>query len=285
MPSDLLPIPFLVSKYVNPMPKKTTPSKPSGSEIIKTLGARIEVTRQGTGRPILLLHSEDAYESELPLIDALAKKREVIQFKMPGYGKSSLPENLRTIDDISYLYLDILDQMDLKKVTILGFSVGGWLAAEMATKSCERIQKLVLTSSLGVKFGGPYVRDIEDIYYHTKEKVQAFKFHDTNKDPDVGMLSYNERQSMAVARHREITTKFCWEPYFHNPGLKARLARISVPTLVVWGANDGMTRPKYGRAYAKQISGARFTQIPRAGHYPHVEQPGAFKRKIDAFLG
>jgi pimeloyl-ACP methyl ester carboxylesterase len=267
------------------MPQKTTPSKPSSIEIIKTLGARIEVTRQGKGRPVLVLHSEDAYETGSDLIDTLAKKREVIQFKMPGYGKSGPPGDLRSIDDISYLYLDILDQMDLKKVTILGFSVGGWLAAEMASKSCERIQKLILTGALGVKFGGPYVRDIEDIYYNTKEKVQALKFHDTAKDPDADMLSYNERQSMAVARRREIIAKFCWEPYFHNPSLKARLARISVPTLVVWGANDGMTRPKYGRAYAKQISGARYTEIPRAGHYPHVEQPGAFKRKIEKFLG
>ena len=236
------------------MPKKTTPQKPSTSEIIKTLGARIEVTRQGKGRPVLVLHSEDTYEAGSTLIDDLAKKREVIQFKMPGYGKSSLPDNLRSIDDISYLYLDLLDQMDLKKVTILGFSVGGWLAAEMASKSCGRIEKLVLTGALGVKFGGPYVRDIEDIYYHPREKVQELKFHDTEKDPDFDMTGYNTRQSMIVARRREIIAKFCWDPYFHNPALKARLARISVPSLVVWGAKDGLTRPKYGRAYAKHIN-------------------------------
>ena len=266
------------------MPKNTTPRKHSAVEIIKTLGARIEVSRQGKGRPVLVLHSEDAYETGSTLIDTLAKKREVIQFNMPGYGKSSLPKNLRTIDDISYLYLDILDQLELKKVTILGFSVGAWLAAEMASKSCERIQKLVLTGALGVKFGGPYVRDIEDIYYHPREKVRELKFHDTNKDPDFDMTSYNTRQSLIVARRREVIAKFCWDPYFHNPALKTRLARISVPTLVVWGSNDGLTRPKYGRAYAKHIDGARFTEIPRAGHYPHVEQPGAFQRKIEKFI-
>lgn len=266
------------------MPRKTTPVKSSAPEIIKTLGARIEVTRQGKGRPVLVLHSEDAYEAGSALIDALAKKREVIQFKMPGYGKSSLPGNLRSIDDISYLYLDILDQLDLKKVSILGFSVGGWLAAEMASKSCERIQKLVLTGALGVKFGGPYARDIEDIYFYPKEKVRELKFHDPNKDPDFDMTGYNNRQSMIVARRREVIAKFCWDPYFHNPALKARLARISVPALVVWGANDGLTPPKYGRAYAKALGNARFTEIPRAGHYPHVEQPGAFQRKIEKFL-
>ncbi len=267
------------------MPKKTTPQKKSASEIIKTLGNRIEVTRQGKGRPVLVLHSEDVYEAGSALIDDLAKKHEVIQFKMPGYGKSGPPGNLRSIDDISYLYLDIMEQLDLKKVSLLGFSVGGWLAAEMATKSCVRIQNMVLTGAFGVKFGGPYVRDIEDIYYHPREKVRELKFFDTNKDPDLDMTDYNQRQSMTVARQREIIAKFCWDPYFHNPSLKARLARISVPTLVVWGAKDGLTRPKYGRAYAKQIGGARFTEIPRAGHYPHLEQPGAFKRKIEKFLG
>ncbi len=271
------------------MPQKTTPSKHSSQNIIKTLGARIEVVRQGKARanrgPVLVLHSEDAYESELPLIDELAEKREVIQFRMPGYGKSSLPDWLRTIDDISYLYLDILGQLDLKKVSVLGFSVGGWIAAEMASKSCERLQMLVLTGALGVKFGGAYARDIEDIYYHPKEKVQALKFHDVAKDPLADMTGYSQRQAMTVARQREIIAKFCWDPYFHNPALKMRMAGISVPALVVWGANDGMTPPKYGRAYAKHINGARFTLIPRAGHYPHVEQPGAFKRKIEKFLG
>jgi pimeloyl-ACP methyl ester carboxylesterase len=262
---------------------------PATREIIKTLGVRIEVERQGKARanrgPVLVLHSEDAYESRLPLIGALAEKREVIQFRMPGFGKSNQPDSLRSIDDISYLYLDILDQLDLKKVTVLGFSVGGWLAAEMASKSCERLQKLVLTGALGVKFGGAYTRDIEDIYYHTREKVLALKFHDTAKDPNADMIGYTDRQAMAVARERETIAKFCWDPYFHNPALKARLARISVPALVVWGANDLLTRPKYGRAFAKHMPGARFTQIPRAGHYPHVEQPGAFKRKIEKFLG
>jgi len=270
------------------MPQKTIPSKPGNSEIISTLGVGIEVDRQGKSRagrgPVLVLHSEDEYERNLPLLDELAQKREVIQFCMPGYGKSGLPDHLRSIDDISYLYLDILEQLDRRKVSILGFSVGGWLAAEMASKSCERLDRLVLTGALGVKFGGPYDRDIEDIYYHPKEKVQKLKFYDPRKDPDADMTSYNNSQALAVARRREVIARFCWDPYFHNPSLKTRLARIKVPTLVVWGDNDGLTRPKYGRAYAKHMGAAHYTGIPRAGHYPHIEQPGAFKRKINKFL-
>ena len=88
----------------------------------------------------------------------------------------------------------------------------------------------------------------------------------------------------AVARHRETTAQLCWKPYFHNPSLKNRLHRIQTPTLVVWGAKDGFVRPKYGRAFARAVPGAEFVAIPRAAHYPHMEQPDAFMEAVGAFL-
>ena len=150
-------------------------------EILKLQEARIEVTRQGMGKPLLLLHGEDAHEA--PLATELARSHEIIMPMMPGFGRSTLPDSIRCMDDLSYLYLDILERYDLKKVAVVGFSVGGWIAAEMATKSCQRLSRLVLTGALGVKFGGAYDRDIEDIYYNTRERVQALKFHDAALDP------------------------------------------------------------------------------------------------------
>lgn len=245
--------------------------------------AKIAVERRGRGKPLLLLMGEEAYEPELPLVDQLARRFEVIIPWPPGYGKSTLPESIRNMEDISYLWLDLLDRLDLKNVTVLGCSVGGWIAAEMATKNTARIGRLVLVDPLGVKVGGPFDRDIADIYYNSFDKVAAMKFADPSKDPR-HLPSLSVEAARQVARHREVTAKLCWQPYFHNPSLKHRLNRIDVPTLLVWGAKDGIVTPAYGRAYAKRIRKAKFVPIPKAGHLPHVEQPDAFMRAVSGFL-
>lgn len=270
------------------MARKTVKTAKAGGgakrERIKLQDARIEVERRGKGKPILLLQSEEAYEANLPFVDLLAEKREVIIPWAPGFGRSTLPESVTSIDDISYLYLDLLDHYKLTGVSVMGFSVGGWIAAEMATKNCSRIDRLVLVDAVGAKFGGRFDRDIEDIYFLPTEKVQALKFHDPAKDPLDDLTALSDKQAFAVARHREVTAKLCWEPYYHNPSLKYRLNRIQAKTLVIWGAKDGFVPPKYGRAYAKRIPGAKFVGIPAAGHFPHIEQSDAFLKEVRAFL-
>src|SRR5438270_616871 len=79
--------------------------------------------------------------------------------------------------------------------------------------------------------------------------------------------------------------RVCWEPYMHNPKLKRRLHRIKVPTLVIWGENDGITPLAYGRSYAEHIPSATLAVIAQAGHYPHLEQPDAFLKHLRQFLG
>jgi len=253
-------------------------------EMVKLQDARIEVERRGKGAPLLLLQSEEAYESDLGLVDELAKRHEVIIPWAPGYGKSTLPDSLAGIDDVSYLYLDLLDRLNLTGVKVMGFSVGGWIAAEIATKNCGRLDRLVLVDTVGAKFGGPFDRDIEDIYYLPTEEVRRLKFHDGARDPLADMSTLSRKRATAVARHRETTAKFCWEPYFHNPSLKNRLGRIQIETLVVWGAKDGFVRPKYGRAFTRRIPGAQFVAIPKAGHYPHIEQGEIFLETVEEFL-
>ena len=265
--------------------KVAAPAVSAGTrEFIKLQEAKIEVQRRGkSGKPLLLLHSEDNYETTQPFVDELAKKYRVFMPRMPGFGRSTLPDSIMTIDDMSYLYLDLLEHYKLTDVNVIGFSVGGWLAAEMASKSCERLSKLVMVDPLGVKIGGKYDRDIEDIYYLPFDKVKKLKFHDPDKDPRV-LTEMNDREAYLLARHRESTARLCWKPYFHNLTLKNRLNRISAKTLMIWGANDGVAKPKYGRAYAKLISGSKFVTIPKAGHFPHIEQPDAFMKEVRGFL-
>ena len=232
-------------------------------EFIKLQEAKIEVQRRGRGKPLLLLHSEDNYETTQPFVDELAKKYSVFIPRMPGFGRSTLPDSVTTIDDISYIYLDLLRHYKLTDVTVIGFSVGGWLAAEIASKNCGRLSKLILVDPLGVKIGGKYDRDIEDIYYRPFDYVKKLKFHDPDKDPRI-LTEMGDREAYLLARHRESTAKLCWNPYFHNPSLKYRLNRITAKTLMIWGANDGLAKTKYGRAFAKRIPGCKFGSQPSA---------------------
>ena len=142
----------------------------------------------------------------------------------------------------------------------------------------------MLAGAVGVKFGGAYDRDIEDIYFYNTTRVREILFDDPLKDPHVDLSGLSKKAALSVARQRETIVKLCWDPYFHNPSLLHRLNRITCPSLVVWGTKDGMTEPKYGRAYARRIPDAQFVGIPRAGHFPHIEQPELFWRALDRFL-
>ena len=253
-------------------------------ETVELPGARIEVERMGSGAPLVFLQSAETYEAGLDLVDRLAENREVFLPWAPGYGGSPLPDNVRTIDDVAYIYLDLIERYGLSDIVLVGCSLGGWIAAEMATKSCERLSRLILVDPLGAKFGGTYDRDIEDIYFLSFDEVKAIRFADPRSDPLDDMTGLGEDEAMQVARHRETTARLCWDPYFHNPALRGRLHRIAVATLVLWGEEDRFVRPDYGRAYAGRIPDSRFVSIAGAGHYPHIEQPDAFMDAMFSFL-
>jgi pimeloyl-ACP methyl ester carboxylesterase len=251
--------------------------------LIQISGMDIELERRGKGQPLLLLYGEEGLEPEAPFIDELAKDFEVFIPSPPGFGTSDRPEWLRSLDDIAYVYLDLIEKLALKNVPVVGFSLGGWLAAEIATKDDSFISKLVLVDAYGIKVGGPYDRDIADFWCLHPSEVLKLKWHDTEKGKR-DFPSMPEEKLTIVARNVESLARFCWEPFMHNPMLKGRLHRIKVPTRVIWGEQDGIVKPAYGKAYADAIPGAMFQSIPNAGHFPQLEQPEAFMTALREFL-
>ena len=249
-----------------------------------TLGdVKIELTRLGKGKPLLLLPSEEALEPDAPFVKELARKFEVIIPQAPGYGRSNRPDWITNMDDVAYIYLDLIEKLGLKKLTVMGFSLGGWIAAEMATKDDSSIAKLVLVDAYGIKVGGPYDRDIADIWLEHPKKVMELKWFDVNKGKR-DFPAMPEAKLAIIARNIETTARLCWEPYMHNPKLTRRLHRVQVPTLVVWGKNDGIVSAAYGKAYSKLIKGAKFATVAKAGHFPQLEQPEAFMKAIGGFV-
>src|ERR1700683_3137787 len=247
-------------------------------------GTRIDIIERGSGRPLLFLHPENGIEPALAAIDALAKDARVIAPTHPGFGRSELPLGMRTVDDLSYFYLDLLDQLDLRDLTVVGVSLGAWIAAEMAVKSTARMARLVMGNAVGVKVGDRETRDIADIFALTDQEYLDIAYC----DPNAGRRDFKalpDAEVQAAARAREATARFAWSPYFHNPRLKSRLHRIRIPTLFLWGTYDRMLSESYGRAYCAMIPGARFEMIERAGHFPHQEQPKVFAEKVLGFAG
>ena len=252
-------------------------------ETVKIPGFAIEVERRGSGRPLVLLASEEQLESEAAFVDELAKSFEVIMPSPPGFGTSERPDWVSNPDDISYAMLDVIDALKLKDVTLVGFSLGGWIAAEMAAKNTSKIAKLVMVDAYGVKIGGAWDRDIFDIWTSHPAKTAAAKW----ADPEKGKRDFsvmNDDQLTVVARNTESFARFCWSPYMHNPNLRQRLHRVTVPTLFIWGEKDGITAPSYGEAYSKLVPGAKFVKIANAGHYPHLEATDAFMSALTGFI-
>ncbi len=189
---------------------------------------------------------------------------------------------MRSVDDLSYFYLDLLDQLDLRDLTVVGVSLGAWIAAEIAVKTTARLSRLVMANAVGVKIADRETRDIADIYALTDKELLDILYC----DPEAGRRDFKslpEADATSAARAREATARLAWNPYFHNPKLKSRLHRIRIPTLFLWGTHDRMLTEAYGRAYCAMIPGARFELIDRAGHFPHQEQPKIFAEKVLAF--
>jgi pimeloyl-ACP methyl ester carboxylesterase len=245
---------------------------------------QLQIERRGKGPPLLLLAGEEGLEREAPFLDELAKIYEVIIPSPPGFGRSTRPDWITGPDDIAYMMLDVVNGLALRNLPVVGFSFGGWIAAEMATKDDNFISKLVLAGAYGIKTGKPTDREIADVWLLSAEEVMALKWHDPAKGRR-DFKSMPEDKLSIVARDRETFARFGWEPYLHNPKLKHRLHRIKVPTLLIWGENDGIVTPKYGEAYRRLIPGARLVTIPQAGHLPQIEQPQAFLAELNKFLG
>lgn len=252
-------------------------------EFISVTGVDIEVRTYGTGAPLFLLAGEEQLEVDSPFVEQLARDYRVILPSPPGFGASGRPEWIANPDDISYVMLDLVEKLGIEKAPLVGCSLGGWIAAEMATKDDSRFSHLALIDAYGVKIGGPFDVDIQDIWVQHPSKVAAMKWRNVdNGKRDFSSMS--DDQLAVIARNTETFARFCWEPYMHNPKLKHRLHRIATPTLVLWGENDGVTAPSYGKAYAGLIPGAEFQTIAEAGHYPQIEQPEAVLKALRAFL-
>jgi pimeloyl-ACP methyl ester carboxylesterase len=251
-------------------------------ERIEIDGISIEALVRGDGRPLLFLHGIDYFQQQLPFLDRLAEQFRVVAPRHPGFGSTARPAWMRSVADIAYLYLDLIDKLALEDAILVGSSFGGWLALEIAVRLSAQLSGVVLIDSLGLKFGGRDDVEITDIYALSADDAVAHTFADIVKAPNYATL--DDGVLVEVARDREAAVLYGWKPFMHNPSLVHWLHRVKAPSLVIWGENDRIVAPSYGAHLTQRLQNARFQPIANAGHYPQIEQPDAVLKAIAGFV-
>lgn len=252
-------------------------------------GVALQVFRGGHGPPLLVLHDCEVMTEWHPYHEALALNFSVVAPSHPGFGSSERPDELDSVEDLAYLYLDFLETLGPDPVALLGLGLGGWVAAEMAVRCSHRLRRLVLASPVGIKVSGPMEADIRDTFVLTHQQLLELGWHDPALGAErmklPGTPGLRQDELLTLIRNRESAARFTWKPFMHNPKLRRWLRRIRVPTLLIWGQSDQIVSPDYGRAFQKSVPGkTQLDVIPEAGHYPYLERPAAFVQAVSTFL-
>jgi pimeloyl-ACP methyl ester carboxylesterase len=246
-------------------------------------GVDLAIEEEGAGRPLLFLHPGEGLEPHRPWLHLLARHYRVIAPWHPGWGNSALPDWVGGVDDLAYLYLDLVAALKLERAILVGACFGGWVAAEMAVRNTAHFAGLGLIAPLGVKFGGVLERDIADMHAVSRDAYLALAWADPARG-DVDTTTLPDAELAAIARGREAFALFGWKPYMHNPRLRHWLHRIDIPTRLLWGAEDRIVTPAYGERWRAAIPGASLGIVPDAGHFPLWEQPETTVAELTRFI-
>lgn len=251
------------------------------AQTLEVDGVKLEYFIKGDGPPLLYLHGMDGVEGSAALIDLLAQKFKIYAPSHPGFGASDLPRHFSTVDDLSYFYLDLMEQLGLTDVTLVGFSFGGWLAAEMLIKDGSRISNAILGAPLGLPTANKREQIVIDIFMLDRNDAETQLQFTPPTLTDASDLS--EQELGRRARNAEAVTLYGWSPYLYNPKLQQRLHRIKVPTLVLWGEEDRITPTTYANEFVARISNANLETIPSCGHRINTDSPEAAAERIATF--
>jgi pimeloyl-ACP methyl ester carboxylesterase len=232
---------------------------------------------QGEGRPFLLLHGGGGPQTVAGFAELLATRgpARVITPAHPGFGGTPRPDWLDTMAGLAAVYRELLDRLGLQDVTVIGNSIGGWIAAELALLGSARISGLVLVDAVGIEVEG---HPVTDIFALSLDELAQLSYHDPAAfriDP----ATMTEAQQAGMAANRAALQVY-GGARMGDPALRGRLGAIACPTLVVWGEADRIADPDYGRAYAATIPGARFELLPGTGHLPQLETPDQLLRAV-----
>ncbi len=245
-------------------------------------GKEIQLYHGGEGPPLLYLHGAGTY-GWMPVHDRLAGRHRVYLPVHPGFGTSQGLGEIENIEDLVFHTLDVMDKLGLERPDVVGLSLGGWLAAELALRQPQRVNRLVLVDAAGVRLPGV---PMGEIFLAAPPRARELLFSDPRSPLAMTLVPDTpppERMEL-VLRGREAAARLLWNPHVQYRKLTSRLPRIKAPTLVVWGVDDRLIPLAYGQAYQRGIPGATLVTLDRCGHLPPFEQPERFAEIVLGFL-
>ena len=224
----------------------------------------------GAGRPFLLLHGGGGPLTATPFAELLASRHaaRVITPTHPGFAGTPRTESMRIVRDLAALYVDLIAKLDLRDVTVIGNSIGGWIASEIALLDTSRVGRFVLVDAVGIQVEG---HPIIDFFSLTPRQIAEASYHDPDRfgiDP----TKLPPEAQKAMAANRSALASYTG-PAMSDPSLVERLAAATRPALVLWGDADRIVDAEYGKAWARAIPGAQFGLLTETGHLPQLESP------------
>lgn len=254
-------------------------------ELVAAAGITVELRRGGKGVPLLVLHGELGVPGWIEAYQRLAESFDVIVPSLPGYGRSTRPDWIMGVRDLAAWVTWFARDLDIRTpVNVIGCSLGGWVAAEIATVAPQFINKMVLVGAMGVK---PETGEIFDYFLESGKTGLRRGFHQPEQSPEF-MRYYGKdltpEEAELVEQHREMTCRVAWKPYMHSLTLPHLLPAIRTPTLLVWGRQDLVTPLSSGERYQRAIPRSRLALIDSCGHMPEMERPAEFVELVRDFM-
>jgi pimeloyl-ACP methyl ester carboxylesterase len=253
--------------------------------LLEVADVRLQLRQAGSGEPLLVLHSEFGVPGWLQAYQQLAQHFTVYVPSLPGFGQSACPDWIISIRDLAAWVTWCVRDLQLPQpLPVIGSSMGGWVAAEIATLNASLFTKMVLVGAAGVQ---PEAGEVWDYFVHSNKEAVTQAFYDPTQAPEYARYygtDWTPEQEEQAERHREMAARLLWKPYMRSHTLPALLRGIATPTLVVWGRQDAIIPLNAGQRYQRAIPGAQLQIIDRCGHLPEMEQPAAFVQVVLDFL-
>ena len=241
------------------------------TSFVEVDGCKTHLRRAGKGEPLLFLHGASGAPAIMPFMEKLAQRFDVLVPEHPGWGKSDEPAWLENIHDVAYFYLDFLKTLGLSGVTIVGSSMGGWIAMEMAVRDTSRIKSLVLVSPAGVAAPGVLPADI---FLMPPEELIRNLFVDEKLIQARLSAPVDVDETL---KNRHTVARLAWEPRLHDPHLPKWLHRIDVPVKIIWGRQDRILPVGMMDELTRLMPKAKTLVLDDCGHLPQAE-------KVDEFV-
>jgi pimeloyl-ACP methyl ester carboxylesterase len=256
----------------------------SGIESILSVGrTQVQMFSGGTGPPLLFLHDGAGNPGWLPFHEKLAQRYTVYVPSMPGFNNTEWPDWVNSITDVAHFNQEMVQNLGFGQYILMGVSMGGWIAAEMAAMCQHDIKGLILVGPSGIR---PRKGEIAEVFMVSDKIRLKQRFYDPSQVPDYENYTreLTSEERLLGYFNWEMASRLCWRPYQHNPSLPYYLQKVTTRTLIVWGRQDAIMPLECGELYHDLLSNAVLRVIDRCGHSPALEKPAEFLDVVSDFL-